>query len=142
MKYGSSIIVILIAIEVTNAVALPLHKQPSELREAILKVTPLGISYSNACSKIKGLSPKTFYTFDTCPELPKNGLVGKAGVFVSNTWPRGTHPDGKAIICLLGEIDKFPPFIGLTYTSVVAWWGFNDNGQLIDVFVDRHSAGL
>jgi hypothetical protein len=134
--------ILLIGIATLAQAALPLQKSPSELRDAILKVTPLGVSFSEAGSLIRGLKPKTFYTFDSCPDLPKIGVVGKAGVFVSKKWPLGLQPKGKAIISLLGEIDKFPPFIGVTYTSVGAWWGFDQDDRLIDVFIDKHAAGL
>ena len=116
---------------------LDLHKSQTIIRDAILKITPLGITISQATISIKNLKTKTFHTFDQCPNLPR-----PINRYLNADWPLGTCPKGKAIICLLGEIDKFPPFIGLTYTSVGAWWGFDRNGILIDVFVEKHAAGL
>ena len=117
---------------------LPLNKSASDIRTAILEVTPIGISIGAATSKIEELSPKTLYIFDTVPGLPRladNRLI-------SGDWPLGRSPQGKAIVSLLGETDKMPPLVGLTYVQVGAIWGFDESESLQDVFVSKTLTGL
>jgi hypothetical protein len=122
-----------------TASALPLGKNPNEIRAAILMLTPLGTPFYIASMSIKKLHPETYYTFQHCPELPKRGVVGKAGVYIAEKWPLVTNPTGKAIICRLGEINESLPF---TDTAVDAWWTFDANDKLVDIYVGKHLEGL
>lgn len=91
---------------------LPLEESPSVIRSAILSQTPIGTSLDDADPLIQAMRPKSFKSA------------------------------GSSILCQLGETDRNPPVIGMSYKIVEACWDFDRSNRLENVIVRKYPAGI
>jgi hypothetical protein len=96
--------------------ANPLRKAAPEIRESLLREKPIGTSISEI---EKWLSAEK--------KLPAK--KGNTGYYTD----RGQVIGKRAIYVLLGEYRSY----GLLATSVEAFWGFDESGALVDVWVRK-----
>lgn len=112
--------------------SLRLSESNASIREQIIKITPLGTEINEAEKLIKlKIRPQTFYIDFPAPNLPAMGVIGKPGVFIQDQWPLGIVPQGKSIGCQIGQNG--------IWKNVCAYWGFDSNERLMDVFVYKNS---
>ena len=95
----------------------PLRRNEREIEAHLYLITPVGSSYVVAVSKLGGC-----YS-----QLQSYGNAG----FFKQELPQCKTVGAKSIKVDLGEYYHFP--IGMT--SVVAFWGFDQNGKLLEVWV-------
>lgn len=90
---------------------LPLKESPKAIRAAILQRTPIGTSLDDADPQIRAMKPQTFRSV------------------------------GRSVLCQLGEVDRDPPVIGMSYKVVEACWDFDKENRLENVIVRKYAAG-
>lgn len=95
----------------------PLRRDAQKIEADLYLITPIGSLYAEAISKLGGRYNQ-LQTYDNAgflkQDLPPNKTVGVKSIKIN-----------------LGEYYHFP--IGTT--SVVAFWGFDANGKLLEVWV-------
>jgi hypothetical protein len=120
-------LLVLTAISPASALTLSLPK--NQLREQILKITPLGMSKAEAERLIKAkIKPVTFYP----------GIFSPGNMPEGEAWPLGGKNLAETFGCNLGKTNNWL----VTYTQVDAAWGFDAKGKLVDVWVFKHATGL
>jgi hypothetical protein len=110
-----------IAIMMMGCQSVSLRRDPEGLRESFLKERPLGTSMKEIEEWVKSKGWK-----DVAISYSKG--------FFRNTPFREATVGVKSITVTLGDYVSFP--VGFT-TMVVAYWGFNEKGELIDVWVNK-----
>lgn len=102
---------------------LPLSKPETDIRAAVLKITPLGTPIDETATLIKRkFHPETFYYGDKI-----NGMF-------SLNWPHGVRNVKKEFVCQIAIIG----FV-LNPIQVNAYWAFDKRDRLIDVGVSKYS---
>jgi hypothetical protein len=129
-KLGAAIAVAIVGASVLGIIVIatlnPLRRSPDRIRASLLEVTPLASTMTDVrrvLEQKKWLNTK---------------YSGTAG-FVKHEPGRPIVVVGATSLCgLLGEYYEFPvPLV----TSVEAYWGFDRNGTLIEVWVRKTTDG-
>ena len=102
----------------TIGAADSLRNDPTEIRDQLLKAKPLGTSIDEV-----DIWPRT--------EKRLNSTVSKTSGFLKQQQP-GSSVVGK--MSIKADLGVYKTWFFFT-TSVVAFWGFDEKGQLIEVWV-------
>lgn len=114
--------------------ALELQQHRAEIREALLKETPLG---TNSKQVLAVILKRLGGDAEKLPKLENHPAVGPEAEKVKQ---RGT----KSIRLLLGQYYDHPELVFLSapmlsQREVTAQWAFDEHDRLIDIFIDKLS---
>jgi hypothetical protein len=113
---------------------VPLSGSEEQIRASILEITPLGTPIKAVKASIHTrLHPDTFCNYKDIT-LPGSS-TGPGSTMVWAQWPLGGEHHGKMIVC---EIGRTGPFESV---SVGAYWAFDNENRLADVFVGKNNEG-
>lgn len=122
--------------------ALDLSQSTRDIRMEILRVTPIGTESAKVKVDIRDqMKPQTFRVLDRAPGLPSRGRPGVAGPGIGDRWPLGGKHDGLTFGASLGAMRSFAA-IHLTPTFVFAYWTFDEEKLLVDVYVGKQLTGF
>jgi hypothetical protein len=114
-----------------------LSESEKQIRASILKMTPLGTSIEEVKASIHTrMHPDTFYNYENI-NLPGSG-TGPGGKMVWSQWPLGGEHHGNVIVCQIGSTTDMGFIEDI---SVNAYWAFDNEGHLADVFVYKVTEG-
>jgi hypothetical protein len=103
----------------------PLRRSQESIESRLYRITPAGTSFQTATSKLSSV-------------FGKISISDKCG-FLRQDWPAATEVVGtKSIDVYLGEYYHFP----VGQTDVTAYWGFDNNGKLIEIWVWKDTDSL
>lgn len=111
------IFVLLIVLGTVMLISNPLIKSEAKIRENLLKITPIGTKMEDVVKSVE--SNKKWKVVDISYEH---------GFLHQRVYPRRTVGE-KSIRVELGEY-RF-----VLVTSVTAFWGFDENSELVDIWV-------
>lgn len=120
------IAIAVVAAVVCGCVALnPLRRSPASIEHRLYKITPFGTSFEFATNRLSKVFAEISFSENTG--------------FVRHDWPGPWEVVGsKAIKVHLGEYYQFP----VGRTGVAAYWGFDDKGKLIEIWVRKDTDSL
>ena len=101
----------------------PLRRTPETIRERLLQSMPVGTSKEEVLEVIRENEWELIHAND-------NGGVAMANIVEGGSWEESIGE--QSIRAILGRYGIRP----VRYL-VEAWWAFDENGELIDVFVRR-----
>jgi len=101
----------------------PLRQPVEQIRADLLEITPLGTSIEEVRSVIQNND-----------EWRWSGHIATVG------FPTGQRSDDPRV-GVKSTRANLGGFSNIFWTSVVAWWGFDEEGKLIDIHVEKHIAG-
>jgi len=100
----------------------PLRQPVTQIREELLEFTPIGMSINEVGQIIRD-----------------NEAWGWNGHIAPNGFP--ADPTFRVLIGSQSIRASLGGFNNIFWTSVIARWGFDEDGKLIDIHVEKHIAG-
>jgi hypothetical protein len=105
----------------------PLRQSVEQIREDILELTPIGMGMDDVVEILEAVGNDRKW-------WPLH-INNNRGVVMGELGRSGATVGVQSIRVNMGG------YRGVFYTSVLAWWAFDENSELIDVFVTRQSSG-
>ena len=119
-------LVILTILILLTAISNPLRKDCEIIRNNILKVTPIGSDIDYIITAIEEQGWEFEYQSDFGFRINSRDISSKKSEFVGVKHIRAT----------LGA------YINFFVTDVCAYWGFDENNKLVDVYIVKYTDGL
>ena len=130
------LLISLIFVHVAVVLSNPLRRSAEKIKESILELTPIGTDIRDVTNVIKSNEKwKIEYTADGQDE---NGFISDNSkktmrVFLGKY--RGDFSGGENILDAIFDII-------ISRTHVTVFWGFDENSELIDVYVWKDMSGF
>ena len=106
----------------------PLRQEPEQIKESILEQTPIGMSMDEAVEVLEAFS------------VDKNWIKMKVnndrGFYRPGTVSTSMPVGKKSIEATIGKYRNF------FETYIYVWWAFDENSELIEVFVRKGTVGF
>lgn len=119
-----TLLVIALGMVAISCLLNPLRKSEEDIRTAILEITPIGMSIDDALSTIENKGWTT---------VGINRLRGVSSVEIQRLNENVGTQSIKA------NIGRYTTFFE---TQVLAWWAFDEDSKLVDVFVRKDIHGF
>ena len=140
MIYTLLVLLVFIVVAVLISLANPLAKSQEEIRENILKLTPIGTSMDDVVKIIENNKKwETMYVND------KNGYSIMGGIpSEASSNEVDTVVGKKSIRVMIGKYHFQPQFDIYAFIEryVNVFWAFDENSKLIEVSVRKDASGF
>ena len=133
------ILVIVVGVIVISCSSNPLRKSEARIRESILDLTPIGMSMDDIIKMVESKEewepPRVNYEYGVLYD--KRMRRFRYGNYIEALSENFDITGEKSIDITMGHYSGF-----LVEVYVTAWWAFDEDSKLIDVFVYKERTGF
>ena len=133
------LLIALVFATIIPMITTPMRRPMRMLRRHILQITPMGTSIDDVVDIINNKDDwrtvDRILGFGFAPLSPRQGPPAE-----HLSLPDLPRVGVQSVSTFLGFYNSWYRFFGLLTTSVDVFWGFNEDGELIDVFIWKVSS--